>query len=151
MSRPRRLGLVLLAIVAAVSLLTACDKPIPQVTALANNKVTQLKAQNYCFDASHCKRDINQNLPTLKVTGGSTIQLDVPGDVADTSWSASEFVVQSDGSTRTVLGTTFLTNTHHADLLVPFVGQGQDFFIAVQSTRGLLKGGQWQARVEVVN
>jgi hypothetical protein len=151
MSRPRRLGLVLLVLAAAVGLLTACDKPIPQVTAFANNTVTQLKAQNYCFDSVKCKLNINQKLPTLKALPGSTIQFDVPGEVADTKWSASAFVVGQDGSVQTIVGTAFLTNTHHTGLVVPIAAPGQTFFVGVQSTRGLSKGGEWQARVEIVS
>ena len=117
MSRPRRLGLVLLVFAAAVGLLTACDKPIPQVTAFANNTVTQLKAQNYCFTRSMQAEHV-QKLPTLKALPGSTIQFDVPGEVADTKWSASAFVVGQDGSVQTS-GTTLLTDTHHTGIVIP--------------------------------
>ncbi|SDI97017.1 Protein of unknown function [Frankineae bacterium MT45] len=145
----RRAGVIATVTLAGAGLLSACQKPVPLVTVLANETVTQLHPQEYCFDATHPCRKSGDDPQPIKARAGSTISIDVPKAVADKYWLVSAYSLDSSNKATAIdgAGTTLLHNQNNARITVPFTGTS--YYIAIQQTNGKTAAGIWQAAVQI--
>jgi len=130
--------------VAAITSLSACDKPLPKVTVLSGSTTVVVGPQSYCFDASHC------HFPKSKETvvharAGTTLLVDVPRQIADHAWQVSSGTL-SGNTLKTFVGDNYSTgtikNTHSARVDVPY-GVGTYTLVIRTSTDA------WIASVQV--
>jgi hypothetical protein len=148
MSRSRRVLAALVGVAAAISLLTACDKPIPKVTVQSGRDSAIVNAQAYCFntDVKTCHLSTSGSLPTLSAAAGSTILVDVPRRVADGHWQVSSATQQADGSFKNITadGTTspVIHDNHSTRVQVPF-GTGAYYLVVREQT------SSWVARISI--
>ncbi|MEO6884719.1 MAG: DUF2771 family protein, partial [Jatrophihabitantaceae bacterium] len=96
----RRLLAAVVGVLAAATVLTACDKPIPRITVQSGSDSVIVGAQTYCFttDTKTCHFAAGSSLPTLNATSGTTILVDVPRTIAGGDWQVSSATQQSDGT-----------------------------------------------------
>jgi len=144
---PRALGRIIATAaiaVAAITMLTACDKPLPKVTVLSGSTTVVLEPQTYCFDASHCHQP-GAKIAVVDAAAGSTLLVDVPREIADHAWSVSSGTFTK-GLLKTFVGDNYSTgaikNTHSARVEVPF-GVGS-YTLAIQTNQAT-----WVAQVKV--
>ncbi|SOD70437.1 uncharacterized protein DUF2771 [Jatrophihabitans sp. GAS493] len=144
----RRIGVIAAVTLAAAGVLSACDKPVPLVTVLANNTATQLTPQVYCFDPQSCRKS-GENPEPVKARAGSTISIDVPKSVADKAWLVSAYSLDDSNKATAIegAGTTLLHDQNNARINVPFTGT--TYYIAIQQTDGKTATGIWQAAVQI--
>lgn len=138
--------------VAAVVLLTGCQKPAPDVTVLSGSTTTVVRAQTYCFDANikHCRIATHGNVGSITARAGSAILVDVPRVVAAGRWNATSAVEVSSGKFQTIAGVGHASptrhDTHSTRLTVPYGVHA--YFLVVQQA-GPAQTGAWVTRVTV--
>ena len=136
---------------AAVATLTSCDKPVPNVTVLSGSTTIVVSPQAYCPDttASHC-RFAAGSIDRVSAIAGSTLLVDVPREVADTSWSVVSASEKADGKFSTIAGANYasgtITHSHSVRLDVPY-GVGS-YFLVIQA-KGAATSGSWVAEVTI--
>ena len=136
---------------ATVLSLAACDRPVPEVTVLSGSTTIVVSPQTYCPDATptHC-RFSTSSVHHLRAIAGSTLLVDVPREVADTSWSVVSASQKANGNFSTIPGANYasgtITGTHSVRLDVPY-GVGS-YFLVVQS-KGASTDGSWVAEVSI--
>jgi hypothetical protein len=144
-----RAGALAAAAVAAV-LLSACDKPIPEITLLSGSTVSQVAATSYCFNSNQRNCHVTSAVPRITATSSSTIMVTVPRSVAESPWIVSAFRLDDQG-TRTPLdgygSPALLQDTHSTRVAVPF-GTGE-YFLSVAQIEGAEQRGTWTVRVDV--
>ncbi|MEP6598495.1 MAG: DUF2771 family protein [Actinomycetota bacterium] len=152
MPRPTRIGVVMTGIAAVTGLLAGCDRPVPEVTLLAGNKVTQVTALKYCFDAGNRNCHQHDRPQTITVASASTILVDVPRSVARSHWLVSAFQLDASTGKKTALdgngSAGLLHDTHSTRVSVPY-GTG-DYYLSVAQIEGTEQRGTWTVRVRVV-
>jgi hypothetical protein len=138
--------------VAVSALLTACDKPLPQITFLNGSATYRVSPQTYCFDAQHCRADTSRQLRSIRAAAGSTILVDVPKDVADQHWLVSAFT-ENNGQQAPVqgAGSAVINDSHSARVDVPADLVGGSYVLAVKSTNGQIPTGVWGVIVQVTS
>ena len=121
---PRAIGtIVTVAVgVAALTALTACDKPAPEITVLSGSTTVVVTPQTYCTDLSHCHTP-GKAVPKVRAKAGATLLIDVPRSIADHSWAVSSGTF-SNNQLRAFVGANYSTgtvhNTHTASVDVPY-------------------------------
>jgi len=83
---PSRISVVALASVAVLGL-AGCEKQSPYVTITAGGVVVKARAARYCRD-KECRE--TKDRPTITVSNGDTIGIDVPRSVAEQGWTIGE-------------------------------------------------------------
>ena len=83
---PSRHSVVAVASVAALALVTGCEKQNPYVTLTAGGVVVKAQALEYCR-GDDCR--VTDHVPTLKVKPGDTLGIDVPRSLAEQGWSTN--------------------------------------------------------------
>lgn len=91
--------------VLGLALLTGCEKPVPEVGALAGGKFATTSATLWCFEgqAYTASGECHENKHTpkrLKVRPGGAVAVEVPHDVKDRGW----FVRIVDGKNQVAAG-----------------------------------------------
>ncbi|HWL34980.1 MAG TPA: DUF2771 family protein [Frankiaceae bacterium] len=81
---PRRNAVLPLVAVAALGLVTGCEKQSPWVTMTADGVVVKARATKYCREGGKCNE--SKDAPTLKVKSGGILGIDVPRSVAEQGW-----------------------------------------------------------------
>jgi hypothetical protein len=143
----RRAGGLAVAVALAGGLLSACDRPVPQITLFADRTTTRVNATTYCFDSAHCRQ--NSTEASVAATAGSTILVDVPRQIANAQWLVSAYTVDSSGK-KTVIdgaGSSLLHDTHTVRLLVP-TSSGA-YALSIQSFDGTTPTGIWNVVVQL--
>jgi hypothetical protein len=129
--------------------ITACQKPLPELTVLSGSTTTTVQPQTYCFDPSHC------HFPKSVVAGvsaraGSTLLVDVPHAVAAQTWSVLSAVRTAKGVFKSIKGANYradaVTNSHSTEIHVPY-GVGSYYLIVSQ--RGTATVGSWVAEIMI--
>lgn len=148
----RPLVLVLLA-AAAIGLLAACDKPVPQITLQSGATSTTVPPQTYCFDLAHCRVSVKDNVGALHARAGGSILVDVPRDLADRDWSAVSARIVN-GAVHPLKGSGLSSgnrhNSHTARLVVPY-GAGSSYFVVVFTEAGGRQTGTWVSRITITS
>lgn len=148
MPRSRRFLAALVGVLAAATVLTACNKPIPQITIQSGSSSVLVGAQTYCFttDVKTCHFAATAALPTLEAKAGDTILVDVPKNIAESSWQVSSATQQDDGTFENLTtdgsSSPVIHNNHSTRLVVPFAA-GSYFLIIREQT------SSWVARVTI--
>jgi hypothetical protein len=90
--------------IAAVVLLTGCDKPQPTITVRGNDQPVTVPAQPSCtiLPAGNCALDGGRQR-TVAARGGSQLLLDVPSELARRGYIVAAYT--TDGKTNTPLST----------------------------------------------
>jgi hypothetical protein len=137
------------ATIAAGTVLTACQKPVPDVTVLSGSETTVVHPQSYCFDAKHC-RFPKSEVGGVSAQAGSTLLVDVPRAVAYAFWSVTSATQLGDGTFQTIKGQAYSSgavhNSHSTRVAVPY-GVGTYYLVVTQlSTSG---NGSWVAEVTI--
>ncbi len=101
--RPRSIAAGL-GVLAAATLLTACDKPSPTITVLHGDGSDQVKAQPACAVFGSCHYT-QSDVRRINAAGGSQILLDVPKNLADSGWVAAAYTTDAAGTKNTALNT----------------------------------------------
>jgi hypothetical protein len=148
----RRAVVLAASAVLASGLLAGCDKPVPKVTLQSGATSTNISAQTYCFDATHCR--INEGgVTTLHAKAGGTVFVDVPRDVADRHWEAISAQI-SNGAVHQLKGAELSSGDRHgshtARLVVPY-GQGSSYYVVVYTQSGGKQTGAWLGRIQITS
>jgi hypothetical protein len=137
-------------VAAAAALLTACDKPVPEVTVLSGSTTTQLQPSRYCFDAAATKCRTSDAAGTVHARSNGTLFVDVPRTVANSHWLVTAYRRNAQGKTTPLDGygsPSVISDRHSTSLPVPF-GEGT-YYISVVQLSGTKQVGQWTATVAV--
>jgi hypothetical protein len=146
MRRLARFVVAALAVVAAVGLLSACDRPTPKITVLGGGKVVTITPSTYCFDAAHCRSASTPDIPALTVAADAKVMIDVPRSVAHNGWQAK--ALSLDG--KTVLGSSGTISDSHSYKVPSGVAGGNAFIVQVNELRnGKADAGIWSFLVKV--
>lgn len=150
MSRRYRSGALAAGLVAAATVLAACDKPVPEVTVLSGATTTRVQPNRYCFDPAgrHCRA--SDAVGTVQAQSNGTLLVDVPRTVADTHWLVTAYRRTASGKSSPLDGygsPSVLSDRHSIRLPVPY-GEGT-YYISVVQLSGAKQVGQWTATVEV--
>ncbi|MBV9593187.1 MAG: DUF2771 family protein [Actinobacteria bacterium] len=147
MSSRRLLGLGA-GLLLAAGLLSACDKPLPQITVLSNRTVTRISPTTYCFNPTRC-RHTTASARSVTARSGTSILVDVPGSVADGHWLVSAYTQDSSGKQTPIegAGSGVLHNQHSVWLPVP-TSSGA-YALAIQSFTGATPTGIWDVVVQL--
>ena len=144
----RRAITVAVGIAVLTGLLTACERPVPELTVLANRVVTRVNPATYCFDSHSCRTG-SASAKTVSATPGSTLLIDVPREVADGQWVVAAYTEDSGGK-KTVIdgaGSTLLHDRHSVRLAVP--SSTGAYALSIQSFDGTTPTGLWNVVVEL--
>jgi hypothetical protein len=132
----RRAIVTVAAGLAATAALTACDKPLPNLTVLSGSTTIVVSPQAYCADATHC------HFPQLLV--------DVPRQVAGKPWVVVSASQKSDGTFEAITGANYtsgtITHRHTASVDVPY-GVGSYYLVVTQKSASV--NGSWVAEVTI--
>lgn len=146
MRRIARAVVATVAVVAAVGLLAACDKPAPKITVLGGGKVVTIAPSTYCFDASHCRVASKLDIPALTVAADAKVMVDVPRSVSHRGWQAK--ALSLDG--KTVLGSSGTISNSHSYKVPSGVAGGDAFIVQVTELHnGVADGSVWSFLVKV--
>ncbi len=148
--RPIRLAGAAVAVAGVMGLLSACDRPLPEVSVLSGSTVVRVQPQTYYFKDPQQARVTSGTVSTISASGGNSILVDVPREVADQQWSVSAITLDASG-TQTALNAVGassprVSDTHSTRVVVPF-GTG-NYFLKVASAGGTA-GGVWLIQVHV--
>ncbi len=137
------------AVGALATAVTACQKPLPELTVLSGSTTTTVQPQTYCFDPAHChfpKSVVGQ----VSAQPGSTLLVDVPRAVATQTWGVVSAVRNAKGQFRSIKGANYrsgnVTNSHTTRVDVPY-GVGSYYLIVSQ--RGASTVGSWVAEITI--
>lgn len=150
----RRVAAAVLAAGAGAAVLTACDKPLPEVTFQSGSRSVLISPVNYCFenDATSCRGEDRVN--TLKANAGSVVQISVPRTVADQAWVVAAYTLTASGETQNLpeFGSALVRDNHFTRVVVPSNAAGTSYFLAVQEFRQSDQPtGTWRVQVDVVD
>lgn len=131
--RPRAAA-VLLAPLLAVTLLSACTKPLPSITVFSGTTAKKISAQPRCaIVTNRCKINTN-SIPELSAKGGSQILVDVPRKLAHAGWIVSAFTTDATGKNTPIAGagSSAVSGQHSVRVNVPLSSGG--YLIGVYPT-----------------
>jgi hypothetical protein len=124
--------------IAAVALLSGCDKPAPKIRAYGCGEVVTVSPTSYCFTGAHCRTG-PLDLPKLTVAPDEKVLIDVPRALDTAGWQVA--ALSLDGSTR--YGTSG-TLTGHTYRIISSAADGKAFIVQVNKLRGgKPTGGTW--------
>jgi hypothetical protein len=125
--------------IAAVALLSGCDKPTPKVSAYGGGQVVTVSPTSYCFSADRCRTG-PLDLPKLTVAPDEKVLIDVPRALDTDGWRVVALSLdgtQSYGSSGTITGS-------HTYRVVSSAADGKPFIVQVNKMRGgKASGGTW--------
>ncbi|MEO8888422.1 MAG: DUF2771 family protein [Jatrophihabitantaceae bacterium] len=146
MSRSRRAAAAVAGAAAISSLLTACQKPTPQVTVLGGGKVVTISPSTYCFDSTHCRAG-KLELPSFTLGPDDKVMIDVPSAVADRGWQVEALSL---ADINKVLGGSGPISGSHSFRVASNTGNGDPFLVRVDELhRGKPDGSAWSFVVTV--
>lgn len=110
----------------AVTLLSACTKPLPTITVFSGSSASKVSAQPRCaIVTNQCKIDTNA-IPELSAKGGGQILVDVPRKLAHAGWIVSAFTTDSTGKKTAIAGagSSPVSGDHSVRVNVPLPSGG---------------------------
>jgi hypothetical protein len=150
MPRSRRILAAALGAVVTAALLSACDKPVPEVTIQSGSRTTVVSPLRYCFDSALTKCRANLTPQTVSAQSSSTLFVDVPREVAAKHWIVSAYKVDNTGKKSPLDGygsPSLLHDQHSTRVAVPY-GTGS-YFLSVAELDGTAQVGTWTVEVQV--
>ena len=145
----RRAIVTVAAGLAATAALTACDKPLPNLTVLSGSTTIVVSPQAYCADATHCHFP-KSKVHDISATPGSQLLVDVPRQVAGKPWVVVSASQKSDGTFQAITGANYtsgtITHRHTASVDVPY-GVGSYYLVVTQKSASV--NGSWVAEVMI--
>jgi hypothetical protein len=146
MPRSRRAAAAVVGAAAITTLLTACQKPTPEVTVLGGGKVATISPSNYCFDAAHCRVG-KLDLPTFTLGPDDKVMIDVPRTVADRGWQVEALSL---ADITKVLGGSGPITDSHSFRVAGNTAEGAPFVVRVDELhKGKADGSAWSFVVKV--
>lgn len=146
MPRYRRAAAAAVGAVAISSLLTACQKPSPEVTVLGGGKVATISPSKYCFDPGQCRTN-SLDLPTFTLGPDDKAMIDVPRTVADHGWQVE--ALSLDNISKVLGGSGPISNSH-SFRVASNAGGGDPFVVRVDElSHGKPNGGTWSFVIKV--
>jgi hypothetical protein len=103
--RPVRLLAGAVGVAAVVSVLSACDRPLPQISVLSGSTIVRVSPQTYYFDNPQKARVTSGTVSTISASGGRSLLVDVPKEVADQNWSVTAITLDAAGKQTDLDGT----------------------------------------------
>jgi hypothetical protein len=147
-----RVAAAVLGAGAIATVLSACDKPTPNITVFTGRTTIQVSPAKYCYDGNANTCRTTSAAGSITATSGSTIVVDVPREVADNHWAVAAFVKDSTGKITTIdsSSSAVVSKTHSVRLLVPQASSGS-YQLSVQSFTGAAATGEWDVEVTLNN
>jgi hypothetical protein len=146
--RSRRAPLATLAAAAAATgVLTACEKPLPQVTVVGAGRVVTVAPSSYCFDTNSCRKPGANRLAVVTVPADEKILVDVPRAVKSRGWQVRALSLTDDGKQ---IGSSGPITDSHSYKVTSGAGGGAPFIVEVDQLRnGQADGSKWSFLVSV--
>lgn len=146
--RYRRAPLATLAAAAvAAGVLTACEKPLPQITVVGAGRVVTVAPSAYCFDANSCRKPGASGLPVVTVPADDKVLVDVPRAVKSRGWQVRALSLTDNGQQ---IGSSGPITDSHSYKVTSGVGSGAPFIVEVDQLRnGQADGSKWSFLVSV--
>jgi hypothetical protein len=146
--RSRRAPLATLAAAAAAAgVLTACEKPLPQVTVVGAGRVVTVAPSSYCFDTNSCRKPGANRLAVVTVPADEKILVDVPRAVKSRGWQVRALSLTDDGKQ---IGSSGPITDSHSYKVTSGAGSGAPFIVEVDQLRnGQADGSKWSFLVSV--
>jgi hypothetical protein len=145
-----RVGGGLVAVTLGVATLSACNRPLPEVSVLSGSTVVRVQPQTYIFSGSKDARVTSGTVGSIRAVGGSQILVDVPREVASQQWSVSAISLDAQGKQTSVdsdgASSPKVTHTHTTRVLVPYATG--NYFLKIASA-GTDDGGVWLVQVTI--
>jgi hypothetical protein len=146
MPRFRRLLAVAVGALAVAGLLTACQKPAPEVSVLGGGTVIRITPSTYCFDTSHCRKQV-LDLPTVTLGADAKALIDVPHTVKSNGWQVQALSLQD---ITKVLGASGPITDSHSYRFASNAADGSPFLVRVDELDGgKPDGSTWSFVVKV--
>jgi hypothetical protein len=142
----------MLVTLGAVTLgLSACSKPIPEVTIYGDGHSLNVPAARYTFPngEEHVRITDYGKAPTIKVQVGTDLLVDVPRELSTHAWVVAAFTLDPSGKATPLSGTGgAVHDTHSARLTAP-PSNIANYFLQVAELRGAKQTGGWIVHVKV--
>jgi hypothetical protein len=130
---------------AAVTLLAACQRPVPKITIQSGSVSNTVAPSTYVFDSSH-ERKSALDLPAITARPGATVLVDVPREVVGKGWSVA--ALSLDGTKA--LGNSGAITDSHSYRVAAESNNGNPFVVqVVQLNHGHPDGSVWSFVVKV--
>jgi hypothetical protein len=143
-------GVATVAVSIAAVTLTACNRPLPEISVLSGSAVIRVQPQTYIFAGSTDTRVTSGTVGSINAAGGSQILVDVPREVASQQWSVSAISLDAQGKQSSVnsdgASSPKVTHTHTTRVLVPYATG--NYFLKIASA-GNADGGIWLVQVRI--
>lgn len=137
----------LAAVAAATGVLTACEKPLPQITVVGAGRVITVAPSSYCFDANRCRKPGTKGLAVVTVPADDKILVDVPRAVKSRGWQVQALSLTDNGQQ---IGSSGPITDSHSYKVTSGVGGGSPFIVEVDQLRnGQADGSKWSFLVSV--
>lgn len=126
--------------------LTACEAPRPDVTFYGNRTAVETGPTRWCevdltAQSVACTEAAEQDIPTLALRPGQSVQINVPGAVGTTPWAVYFRYRNADGALADGR-TEIFTDGRLAYTLRPFTDLDQLVYVEVQSGFILMGGAE---------
>ena len=146
----RRRWAAAIGVIAAASVLSACDKPLPRITVYGDGHSVIVPAANYRFPdgAPHVEITDYSKAPTLRVQTGSELLVDVPHDIAVNSWVVAAFTLNAEGKSTPIAGAGSALHDEHTTRLAAAPADVSDYYLQVVELRGATQTGGWVLHVK---
>lgn len=141
------------ATLAGLALLTACEKPAPLVTVVNAGRSVYAEANVYCFEGQsnadgNCanRRD---DVPTLAVSGGQPVGVDVAKPVVERTWriELTDTAAPAQGQKRR-LDVSTIQDGHYLSFTAPAIEPGGALLLTVRALGAEGQStGEWRFRL----
>jgi hypothetical protein len=150
-SRIRSSTPVVVVLMLAALMLSACQKPSPRVTVFGDGKSVVVIAASYTYTGG-TTRIAGSNAPVaqISVRAGTELLVDVPRSLADHAWIVAAYTSDANGKLTALdgAGSQTVSGKHSVWLNTPEDGSGEYFLNVTQLTGGNGTGA-WVLRVNL--
>lgn len=133
-----------------VGALSACTRPLPNITVYGDGQSIIVPAANYRFPngSSHVRITDYGKAPTLRVQNGTALMIDVPREIAVNAWVVAAFTLAADGKSTPIPGAGSALHDRHSTRLRAAPGGVSDYFLQIVELRGAAQTGGWVVHVK---
>jgi hypothetical protein len=148
--RATRVAGAALGVAVIATALSACERPLPQVSVLSGSTVVRVSPQTYIFTGAKDARVTSGTVASLNASGGTSLLVDVPREVADQRWNVSAITLDAQGKATamdyTGASSPTVTNTHSTRVVVPYATGA--YYLKIASA-GNANGGVWLVKINI--